>query len=88
MEAEGFAAAAIESVVSLDEVRYGLTNSRSVLGSMNDISYQYLDDVEMHGDAGRLRGLSGTGLNRNPLSAIGYRYAIEVMRGEVSLDRH
>jgi hypothetical protein len=88
METEGFAAPAIESVVSLHEVRYGLTNSRSVLGSMNDISFQYLIDVELYGDAGRLRGLIGKRLNRNPLSAIGYRYAIDVMRGEVSLDRH
>lgn len=88
MEREGFSAAAIESVTSLREVRYGLTNSRSVLGSMNDISYQYLGDVEMNGNAGRLRGLTGEELNRNPLSAIGRRYAIEAMRGEVSVDRH
>jgi len=88
METEGFSAAAIEAVTSRQEVRYGLTNSRSVLGSMNDISYQYLDDVERYGDAGRLRGLTGKDLNRNPLSAIDYRYAIDAMRGEVSLDRH
>lgn len=88
MESEGFERAAIDSVVSLHDVRYGLTNSRSVVGSMNDIAYQYLIDVEMHGDAGRLRGMSGKGLNRNPLSAIGYRYAIEAMRGEISIDRH
>jgi len=66
----------------------GLTNSRSVLGSMNDISYRYLGDIEMYGDAGRLRGLVGKRLNRNPLSAIGHRYAIDAMRGEVSQDRH
>lgn len=87
MESEGFAAHAIESVVSLHEVRYGVTNSRSVLGSMNDIAYQYLGDVEMYGEAGRLRGIIGKRLNRNPLSAIGYRYAIEALRGEVSFDR-
>lgn len=88
METEGLSAAAIESVTTLREVRYGLTNSRSVLGSMNDISYQYLADVEHYGAAARLRGLIGKRLNRNPLSAIGHRYAIDAMRGETSLDRH
>lgn len=88
MESEGFEPASIESVVSLNELRYGRTNSRRVLGSMNDIAIQYLVDVESHGNAGSLRGLTGKRLNRNPLSAIGYRYAVDVMRGEVSLDRH
>lgn len=87
MEREGFTAAAIETVTSFQEVRYGLTNSRRVLGSMNDIAYQYLGDVETSGNGARLRGLTGERLNRNPLSAIGRRYAIDVMRAEFSLDR-
>jgi hypothetical protein len=88
MEREGFTPVAITSVVSLHEVRYGLTNSRSVLGSMNDIAYQYRVDVALNGDGGRLRGIVGTDLNQNPLSAIGYRYAIDALRSELSLDLH
>lgn len=88
MEGIGFSPAAIESVVSLQEVRYGLTNSRSVLGSMNDIGFQYKVDVALNGDAGRLRGIIGTEFNRNPLSAIGHRYAIDALRSELSIDLH
>lgn len=88
MEREGFTPAAIDSIVSLHEVCYGLTNSRSVLGSMNDIGFQYRVDVALHGDAGRLRGIVGVDLNRNPLSAIGYRYAIEALHSELSIDLH
>ncbi len=88
MEAEGFTATAIESITSLKELRFGLTNSRSVLGSMNDLAYQYRVDVELHGDAGRLDGILGRELNRTPMSGIGRRYAIDALRGELSPDRH
>jgi hypothetical protein len=60
------------------EIRFTRSSNRSVLGSMNDIRFQIGAHVEQDG------GLTGVDLaqlhhelNRNPLSAIDYGYAVE-----------
>jgi hypothetical protein len=79
---EGFPQEIIESVLAEHaDIVYGNTNSKSVLGSMNDIAYQYqfsiLSEGGVHSPAvpAIIRQL-----NRMPLSAIGYGYAIEKLR--------
>ncbi len=62
-------------------VRFTRSNSRSVLGSMNDLQFQV--QVHVHHDG----GLANTDmvdlhhrLNRVPMSAISYGYAVERLR--------
>jgi len=88
MDMEGLSADAVESVTHLGEVRCGRTNSRSVLGSMNDLAFQHRVELDHRGDGGRMRGLTGARLNRIPMGAIGYRYAIDALRSELSVDLH
>lgn len=62
-------------------VRFARSNSRSLLGSMNDLRFQIEVNVAHDG------GLANVDiadlhrrLNRIPLSAVGYRYAVEGLR--------
>ena len=62
-------------------IRFARSNNRSVLGSMNDIRFQ----IEVY--AAHDGGLTNVDLadlhrmlNRIPLSAVGYRYAVEGLR--------
>lgn len=62
-------------------IRFARSNNRSVLGSMNDIRFQ----IEVY--AAHDGGLANVDLadlhrklNRIPLSAVGYRYAVEGLR--------
>ncbi len=72
----------IETVLSECEgIKYEKTNNRSVLGSMNDQRFQLEYLIQAEG------GLAGTEiyklnhkLNRNILSAIDYKYPIEMLR--------
>ncbi len=68
------------------EIQYGKTNSRSVLGSMNDQRFQLESFIESEG------GLAQTDvyelnhhLNRNILSAIKYKYPIEMFSEQLNL---
>jgi hypothetical protein len=59
-------------------IRFTRSSNRSVLGSMNDIRFQIGAHLEHEGglpnvDLAQLH----PELNRNPLSAIGYGYAVE-----------
>jgi len=61
------------------------TNSKSVLGSMNDLALQ----IEYHiKGCGGLENIDLRRLNREinrvPMGALGYRYAIECFEGELS----
>lgn len=62
-------------------IRFSRSNSRSVLGSMNDLQFQA--QVHIHNDGGLenvdLMDLHHR-LNRVPMSAIGYGYAVEQLR--------
>jgi len=79
---EEFPQAQIEMMLEAARiVRFTRSNSRSVLGSMNDLQFQV--QVHIHHDG----GLANTDmvdlhrrLNRVPMSAIGYGYAVERLR--------
>lgn len=79
---EEFPQAQIEVMLdAVRVVRFGRSNSRSVLGSMNDIQFQA--QVYVHYDG----GLDSTDLvdlhrrlNRAPMSAIGHSYPVERLR--------
>ncbi len=79
---EGFPRPVIEAVMAEHaDIAYANTTSKSVLGSMNDIAkmyhYHILSEGGVHSPAvpAIIRQL-----NRMPLSAIGYGYAIEKLR--------
>ena len=59
-------------------IRFTKSNSRSVLGSMNDIAYHIKMRIEMKGGLSSINLLDiNKGLNRIPMGAIGYKFAIE-----------
>jgi hypothetical protein len=79
---EQFPQAHIEVMLEAGRVmQFSKTNSRSVLGSMNDIQFQA--QVYIHHDGGLANADMvdlHRRLNRVPMSAIGYRYAVERLR--------
>lgn len=59
-------------------VRFSRSNNRSVLGSMNDLRFQIEVYVAHDGGLGNVDlGDLHRRLNRIPMSAVGYRYAVE-----------
>lgn len=79
---EGFGSRALEKIS--DEYRqlgFSKTASRSVLGSMNDIAYQYEVCIHMDGGIENAKILqTNHKINRMPMSAIGYKYSIDVLK--------
>ena len=79
---EGFSQAQIEKVLEEHQTLYfAKTNSRSVLGSMNDLAFQIETHIEITG------GLAYTDfdnlndeLNRIPMGAINYKYSIDMLK--------
>lgn len=61
------------------------TNSKSVLGSMNDLALQFEYHIKGYGGLENidLKRLNRE-INRVPMGALGYRYAIESFEGELS----
>jgi hypothetical protein len=82
---EGFTQSQIEKVlVEYSQVGFAKTNNRSVLGSMNDLSFQ----IDFH--IGRYGGLANLDLdalndeiNRVPMSAINGVYSIDVLKKKI-----
>ena len=72
----------IESVLSeCEDVKYGKTNNRSVLGSMNDQRFQLEYLIQAGGGLARTEIYElNHKLNRNRLSAIEYKHPIETLR--------
>ena len=72
----------IESVLSECEgIKYEKTNNRSVLGSMNDQRFQLEYLIQAEGGLARTEIYElNHKLNRNILSAIDYKYPIEMLR--------
>lgn len=75
----------------LDEcsvITFGNTNSRSVLGSMNDLAFHYKYHVL---EAGGAHGAEAPGiikkLNRMPMGAIDYAYPIEALKAAYANNR-
>ena len=79
---EGFDEPLKEKILfEYDELGFAKTNSRSVLGSMNDLAFHYKILIQ---DAGGVHSYAVPAiirqLNRMPLGAIEYRYPIEGLR--------
>ena len=79
---EGFIDSAIEKIMSeYDEVGYAKTNSKSVLGSMNDLAFHYKYNIQEEGGvhSSAVPGIIRK-LNHMPMGAIEYTYPIEALR--------
>ena len=72
----------IEPVLSeCEDINYEKTNNRSVLGSMNDQRFQLEYLIQTEGGLARTEIYKlNHKLNRNILSAIDYKYPIEMLR--------
>ena len=65
-------------------VQIGATKDRSVLGSMNDLAYMYRVRIEHDGGLARYGSEEVTRkINRIPMSANRYQYAVEVLKDRV-----
>lgn len=73
--------AAIREVSHLEVVHFGKTASRSVVGSMNDIAWQYQVMAEAGKQGGALSlSQAEEKLSRMPCKPLGYRYPADVAR--------
>lgn len=63
--------------------RYVKTNSRSVLGSINDFKYQISVHVEYDGGSRESYDKINHLLNKVPMKMLKYKYPVEVMREEL-----
>ena len=79
---EGIVASAREKILAeYDEVGYPKTNSKSVLGSMNDLAFHYKYHIR---EEGGVHSYAVPGiirkLNHMPMGALEYTYPIEALR--------
>ena len=81
-----FSQVQIERVLeSCRVIRYSTSNNRSVLGSMNDLRFQIEVNVAHDGGLSNLDMMDlHHRLNRVPLSAVGYRYAVDGLAEHLS----
>ncbi len=64
-----------------EKITFAKTVSKSVLGSMNDLAFQY--EYHILGDGGfdRIKILQvNQKINRTPMGALKYKYPIEVLK--------
>lgn len=82
LQYEGFATDVIKRALEeYNEIGLAKTASRSVLGSMNDLKCAYGFEVVRSGGIGGFNVLAvNREMNRTPLSAIKYSYAIEEVK--------
>lgn len=86
MQYEGFGAGVIEQVLAeYKEIGFARTNSKSVLGSMNDLKVGYEFEVYRAGGIEHLNVLTvNQKINETPLKAIKYNYPIEELKRVVA----
>lgn len=79
---EGFDSEVLKKVSDeYKQVSFSKTASRSVLGSMNDLAYQYEVCIHMEDEIENVKLLQiNQKINKTPMSAIAYRYPIEALR--------
>ena len=79
---EGVTASAREKILAeYEELRYGKTKSKSVLGSMTDLAFHYKYHIQEEGGVHSIAVPSIIKkLNRMPMGAIEYTYPIEALR--------
>ena len=82
---EGFSESEREQIASeYEEVRYAKSNSKSVLGSMNDLTFHYERRILMAGGTHSPEVPSIISeLNRMPMGALKYAYPVEELRSVV-----
>lgn len=82
---EGFEAEVIDRVKrECDQIGFSRTASKSVLGSMNDLAYQYKVFIGTGGGIENIRLMElNHKINKTPMSAIAYRYPIEALKKEL-----
>jgi len=82
---EGFTQSQIEKVlVEYGQVNFAKTNNRSVLGSMNDLSFQIEFRIRRFGGMANLDlDALNDEINRVPMSAINGIYSIDVLRKKI-----
>ena len=84
LAAEGFLDDVIDELAGDGQVQIGATKDRSVLGSMNDLAYLYQVHIEEGGGLARYDSREVTRkINRTPMSANRYQYAVEVLKDRV-----
>jgi hypothetical protein len=82
---EGFEQPKIEQILTeYQTIRFAKTTSRSVLGSMNDITFRLKYQISAIGGLSQLNLDTFTqALNRVPMSAIKYRFSIEAVKSQL-----
>lgn len=82
LQYEGFGAGVVERVLEdYKEIGFAKTTSKSVLCSMNDMNYGYEFEVVRYGGIEWLNFLAvNQKMNRTPMKAIKYNYAIEEVK--------
>ena len=82
LSAEGVPEGAKAKIMSeCESILYGNTNSKSVLGSMNDLAFHYKHHIQSEGGAHSYAVPSIIGkLNRMPMGALEYVYPIEALK--------
>ena len=79
---EGIMGPAREKIMSeYDEIEYAKTNSKSVLGSMNDLAFHYKFLIQEEGSihSAMIPSIIRK-LNRMPMGAIEYTYPVEALK--------
>jgi flavorubredoxin len=71
----------IKVIAEYEKVGYSNTNSKSVLGSMNDLAFHYKYDIQAEGGvhSSSLPSIIKK-LNRMPMGALGYKFPIEALK--------
>ncbi|MEA3391792.1 MAG: hypothetical protein U9Q91_02300 [Candidatus Marinimicrobia bacterium] len=82
---EGFGKIDKERIINeYQEIEYSNTNNKSVLGSMNDLTFHYkyliLSEGGIHNNA--IPNIINK-LNRMPMGALEYRFPIEVLKANI-----
>ena len=82
LQNEGFGLEVINRVMQeYQEIGFAKTVSKSVLGSMNDLAWQYEFQIMREGGIDNIKILQHNQMiNRTPMGALKYKYPIEAMK--------
>jgi hypothetical protein len=83
LQNEGFGLEVMNRVMQkYQEIGFAKTFSKSVLGSMNDLAYQYEFLIMRDGGINNIRIFElNQKINRTPLGVLKYKYPIEAVKG-------
>lgn len=85
LQNEGFSLEVINRAMQeYMEIGFAKTVSKSVLGSMNNLAYEYEAHIIENGGFDNIRMLQvNQRINRTPMSALKYKYPIEVLKSHL-----